>query len=81
MPSFVRNLCANPLGDLDEGAESRLIRSVASEDRELLTDQFDHRRRWHWHRALPAALAVQKRGADEVGRLVADAAPAGCFGQ
>src|SRR6266571_7548295 len=60
MPSFDRNLCANPLGELDEGAESRLIRSVASEDRELFTDQLDDRRRRHWHRALPAPLAINE---------------------
>src|SRR2546421_8613794 len=60
MPSLVRNLCANPLGELDEGAESRLVGSIASEDREFFTDELDDRRRWHRHRALPAPLAVQE---------------------
>src|SRR3989475_7665709 len=62
MPSFVPNLCANPSGELDESAESRLISSVASEDRELLTDELDDRRRRHWHRALPVPLAIEEDG-------------------
>src|SRR5438552_2057389 len=62
MPSFVPNLCANPSGELDEGAESRLISSVASEDRELLTDELDDRRRRHRHRALPMPLAIEEDG-------------------
>src|SRR5947207_5642737 len=62
MPSSVRNLCANPLREADEGPESRLVGAVASEDRELLTDELDDRRRGQRHRPFPAALAVQKNG-------------------
>src|SRR2546423_11869882 len=62
MPSSVRNLCANPLCEPDEGPESRLVRAVASEDRELLTDELDDRRGRQRHRALPAPLAIQKNG-------------------
>src|SRR5207245_2125892 len=60
MSSPVRNLCANPLGELDEGVEGLFVGSVASEDRELLTDELDDRGRRKRHGALPAALSIQE---------------------
>src|SRR5256885_6716783 len=60
MPSPVRNLCANPRGKLDERVECLFIRPVASEDRELLTDELDDGRRRKRHRAFPPALSVQE---------------------
>src|SRR2546423_13891308 len=60
MPSSVRNLCANPLGEVDEGVEGRLVSSIASEDRELLTDELHDRRGRERHRPLPAPLAVEQ---------------------
>src|SRR5207245_3967676 len=62
IPSPVRNLCANPLGKLDERVECLFIRPVASEDRELLTDELDDGRRRKRHRAFPPALSVQEHG-------------------
>src|SRR6267378_4463477 len=62
VPSLVRNPCATGLGELDEGGQGRLVGSVAPEDRELLTDELDDRRRRERHRALPARLAVQEDG-------------------
>src|SRR5437870_11099483 len=48
---------------------SRLISPVASEDRELLTDELDDRRRGQRHRALPPPLAVQKNSRGLMARI------------
>src|SRR4029079_7177230 len=62
LPSPVRNLCANPLGELDEGVERRLVHSVASEDRELFADELHDGGRRQRHRPLPSPLAIEEDG-------------------